>query len=42
MFAIVVILLAVVFIGGAMAVLRSGEKDGICYYGQVGDDDVQD
>lgn len=32
MLATVIILSAIVFIGGATAVLRSGEKDGICDY----------
>ena len=33
MFTIVIILSAIVFVGGLTAVLRSGEQDDICDYG---------
>lgn len=34
---ILIILLAIAFIGGLTAVLRSGEKDGICKYDYIED-----
>lgn len=35
------ILIGIVFIGGMLTLCKCGEKDGICDYGQVIDDDHQ-
>lgn len=37
-----VILTVIAFIGGTFAVVKVGSKDGICNYGQVGEDDGMD
>ena len=40
MLAIVIILTAIVPIGAVLIVTKSGQADGICNYGQAGEDNV--
>ena len=40
MLVILGILLVLVFVGGVFTVCKTGQKDGICKYGQVGEEDV--